>query len=190
VRLRSGSRLPSTNFFKAGQGRVRYRRSRCTYRAPVRLGVRTVFAALRTPPVPRSRKPCKSKADARTRTGDPFITSFEPLSPPVTVSHPQVTPRAESSGLQATHELPLRSLVSAAASRATMASSQVMTVPMGAWRRSVATRSKHRGAELVNPDLTAGWLQAVCADESAVGAGRQVQLLSVQARGEVRGGTE
>jgi integrase len=27
------------------------------------------------------------KADARTRTGDPFITSFEPLSPPVTRSH-------------------------------------------------------------------------------------------------------
>jgi hypothetical protein len=33
--------------------------------------------------------PCKyeQKADARTRTGDPFITSFEPLSPPVTSSH-------------------------------------------------------------------------------------------------------
>jgi pimeloyl-ACP methyl ester carboxylesterase len=27
------------------------------------------------------------RADARTRTGDPFITSFEPLSPPVTRSH-------------------------------------------------------------------------------------------------------
>jgi len=27
------------------------------------------------------------QADARTRTGDPFITSFGPLSPPVTVSH-------------------------------------------------------------------------------------------------------
>jgi hypothetical protein len=26
-------------------------------------------------------------ADARTRTGDPFITSFGPLSPPVTSSH-------------------------------------------------------------------------------------------------------
>jgi hypothetical protein len=32
--------------------------------------------------------PCKpGRADARTRTGDPFITSFEPLSPPVTSSH-------------------------------------------------------------------------------------------------------
>jgi hypothetical protein len=31
---------------------------------------------------------CRSfRADARTRTEDPFITSFEPLSPPVTRSH-------------------------------------------------------------------------------------------------------
>jgi hypothetical protein len=27
------------------------------------------------------------QADARTRTGDPFITSYGPLSPPVTISH-------------------------------------------------------------------------------------------------------
>jgi hypothetical protein len=28
-----------------------------------------------------------SKADARTRTGDPFITSYGPLSPEVIASH-------------------------------------------------------------------------------------------------------
>ena len=47
-----------------------------------------------------------------------------------------------------------------------------------------------RGAELVNLDLAAESLQAECADESAVGTGRQVQRLSVQARCQVRGGTE
>jgi hypothetical protein len=43
---------------------------------------------------------CKSrKADARTRTGDPFITSFEPLSPAVISGHS----RAEAAGLAMTH---------------------------------------------------------------------------------------
>jgi hypothetical protein len=40
------------------------------------------------------------------------------------------------------------------------------------------------------PDLAGEWLQAACAHESAVGARRQVQRLSVQAGSEVRGGTE
>jgi hypothetical protein len=39
------------------------------------------------------RNPCKSReADARTRTGDPFITSFGQLSAPVTGSHLQSLP--------------------------------------------------------------------------------------------------
>lgn len=39
-------------------------------------------------------------------------------------------------------------------------------------------------------DLAVERLQAACADESNVGAGQQVQRLSVQARCEVRGGAE
>jgi hypothetical protein len=36
----------------------------------------------------RKRSKClSSEADARTRTGDPFITSYGPLSPLVTMSH-------------------------------------------------------------------------------------------------------
>jgi hypothetical protein len=39
------------------------------------------------------RNPCKSReSDARTRTGDPFITSFGQLSAPVTGSHLQSLP--------------------------------------------------------------------------------------------------
>ena len=48
----------------------------------------------------------------------------------------------------------------------------------------------NEGGKLVNPGLGAEWLQAACADESAVGARRQMQRLSVQTRCEVRGGTK
>ena len=52
----------------------------------------------------RSRNSYKSwKADARTRTGDPFITSFGPLSPPVTRSQLRSLLAAESFGLEMTH---------------------------------------------------------------------------------------
>ena len=43
------------------------------------------------------------KADARTRTEDPFITSFEPLSPPVTRSQLKVTPCAGATRQKVTH---------------------------------------------------------------------------------------
>jgi len=54
---------------------VQFRICSVTRLLEMRVRVRTVFARMTAALALPRRKPCKSRADAQTRTGDPFTTS-------------------------------------------------------------------------------------------------------------------
>jgi hypothetical protein len=66
----------------------------------------------------------------------------------------------------------------------------VTRLPRLDFTRNEGVPGSSPGVGLYGAELAEEWLQPACADESAVGARRQVQRLPVQACCEVRGGTE